>query len=156
MINYNPNSKRFLTISQVMTNDGTKNVKIILDVDTNIFYTLDDDNNLLEIGSHLEIITGFSINNIITLVKNNGEEIIIEPSPTTTTTTKPPAPKLARTICSPIYGELPIMNGLARQMKCMYVYETGEIYQEFYPGTGKTYSDAVESMVITYTNPKYL
>lgn len=90
MINYNPNSKRFLTISQVMTNDGTKNVKIILDVDTNIFYTLDDDNNLLEIGSHLQIITGFSINNIITLVKNNGEEIkIIESGDTTNTPIKP-------------------------------------------------------------------
>lgn len=155
MINYNPNSKRFLTIAQVMTNDGTKNVKIILDVDTNIFYTLDDDGNLFEIGSHYSIISGYSQNNTITLIQQNGEEIVIS-NVVTTTTTKQPAPKLARTVCTPIYGELPIINGIQRQMKCWYYYETGEIYQEFMPGFGKNYQEAVDTMVITYTNPKYL
>lgn len=93
-MNYSPNSKKFLTIAQVMTRDGKKNVRIILDVETNIFYTFDDDENLVEIGSHYDIITGFSQNNIITLIKNNGDEIKINHSSTTTTTTKPKIKKV--------------------------------------------------------------
>ena len=68
-MNYSANSKRFLTISQVMTRDGKKSVKIILDVEENIFYTYDDDENFTKIGSHFDIITGFSNNNIITLYR---------------------------------------------------------------------------------------
>jgi len=44
---YNPNLDKYLTVAQVMTNQGTKNIKLILDLDANTFYTLDDDNNFL-------------------------------------------------------------------------------------------------------------
>jgi hypothetical protein len=44
---YNPNLDRYLTVAQVMTNKGTKNIRLILDLDANTFYTLDDDNNFL-------------------------------------------------------------------------------------------------------------
>jgi len=44
-MSYSPNNPKYLTVSTSMTNDGEKNVKIILDIETNIFYTLDDDGN---------------------------------------------------------------------------------------------------------------
>ena len=44
---YNPNLDKYLTVAQVMTRQGTKNIKLILDLDANTFYTLDDDNNFL-------------------------------------------------------------------------------------------------------------
>lgn len=47
MPTFNPNLDRYLTVAQVMTNQGTKNIRLILDLDANTFYTLDDDNNFL-------------------------------------------------------------------------------------------------------------
>jgi len=51
MPTYNPTESKYLTVAQVRTNRGTKDVKIILDVDTNTFYTLDDDANFNVIGA---------------------------------------------------------------------------------------------------------
>ena len=49
-MSYTPNQSKYLTVAQTRTNRGTKDVKIILDVDTNVFYTLDDDNNFIPIA----------------------------------------------------------------------------------------------------------
>jgi len=111
-MNYSANSKRFLTISQVMTRDGKKSVKIILDVEENIFYTYDDDENFTKIGSHFDIITGFSNNNIITLIKNNGEKINIDYQPvvvtTPITTNKPTTIKKVDMECNERQNNIPI------------------------------------------------
>jgi len=45
MSTYNSTDSRFLTVANSMTNSGTQNVKLILDINTNYFYTLDDNNN---------------------------------------------------------------------------------------------------------------
>lgn len=45
MTNYNPTDARFLTVANSLTNRGTKNIKLILDIDNNVFYTLDDNDN---------------------------------------------------------------------------------------------------------------
>lgn len=45
MTTYNPLSNQFLTLSNTMTNNGLKNIRLVLDVDNNVFYTLDDDGN---------------------------------------------------------------------------------------------------------------
>jgi len=50
MPTYNPTDSKYLTVAQTRTNRGTKDVKIILDIDTNDFYTLDDDGNFNIIG----------------------------------------------------------------------------------------------------------
>ena len=50
MPTYNPTDSKYLTVAQTRTNRGTKDVKIILDIDTNDFYTLDDDGNFNVIG----------------------------------------------------------------------------------------------------------
>ena len=47
MTTYNPLSKQFVTLSNTMTRDGEQNIRLILDVDNNVFYTLDDDNNFV-------------------------------------------------------------------------------------------------------------
>jgi hypothetical protein len=49
MSTYNPTDSRFLTVANSMTNTGTKNIKLILDIIDNYFYTLDDNNNFLAI-----------------------------------------------------------------------------------------------------------
>lgn len=48
---YNPLDSRFLTTANAITRDGQKFVRIILDIQDNIFYTLDDDGNFNPIGS---------------------------------------------------------------------------------------------------------
>lgn len=48
---YNPTDANFLTVAQSRTNDGQRDVRVILDITTNIFYTLDDDGVLQEIQS---------------------------------------------------------------------------------------------------------
>jgi len=54
---YNPNNPRFLTVANAITKNGQRNVRIILDVISNKFYTLDDDKNFLEIGYNNNILT---------------------------------------------------------------------------------------------------
>jgi len=49
MITYNPTDSNFLTIAQSRTNNGQSDVRIILDVINNIFYSLDDNGNFNEI-----------------------------------------------------------------------------------------------------------
>lgn len=48
---YNPTDANFLTVAQSRTNNGQKDVRVLLDITSNIFYTLDDDGNLEEIQS---------------------------------------------------------------------------------------------------------
>lgn len=49
-IPYNPTDSRFLAVAQARTNNGQKDVRIILDIITNDFYSLDDDGNFNIIG----------------------------------------------------------------------------------------------------------
>jgi hypothetical protein len=51
MPTYSPTDANFLTVAQSRTNNGQKDVRVILDISTNIFYTLDDDGNFIEIQS---------------------------------------------------------------------------------------------------------
>jgi hypothetical protein len=45
MTTYNPLSNQFITLSNTMTRNGEQNIRLILDIDNNVFYTLDDNNN---------------------------------------------------------------------------------------------------------------
>lgn len=45
MTTYNPLSNQYVTLSNTMTRNGEQNIRLILDVDNNVFYTLDDNNN---------------------------------------------------------------------------------------------------------------
>jgi len=45
MTTYNPLSNQYITLSNTMTRDGEKNIRLILDIINNVFYTLDDDGN---------------------------------------------------------------------------------------------------------------
>ena len=61
---YNPTDANFLTVAQSRTNNGQNDVRVILDITTNIFYTLDDNGNFIEIqssggGEDLEQTLGF-------------------------------------------------------------------------------------------------
>lgn len=47
MTTYNPLSNQFVTVSNAMTRDGEQNIRLILDVVNNVFYTLDDNNNFV-------------------------------------------------------------------------------------------------------------
>ena len=49
-VQYNPTDSRFLTVAQSRTNNGQKDIRIILDIPTNDFYSLDDDGNFIIIG----------------------------------------------------------------------------------------------------------
>lgn len=51
MPTYNPTLSKYLTVSQARTNNGQKDIRIILDVESNLFYTLDDDGNFNLIGN---------------------------------------------------------------------------------------------------------
>ena len=50
MPTYNPTDSRYLAVAQTRTRNGQTDIKIILDLDTNEFYTLDDDGNFNLIG----------------------------------------------------------------------------------------------------------
>jgi hypothetical protein len=50
-VQYNPTDSRFLTVAQSRTNNGQKDIRIILDLPTNDFYSLDDDGNFNVIGA---------------------------------------------------------------------------------------------------------
>jgi hypothetical protein len=73
MPTYNPTDSRYLTVSQVRTNNGQKDVKIILDVITNEFYTLDDDGNFILIGGTL------TFEDVLNQGSSTGDIIIISP-----------------------------------------------------------------------------
>lgn len=45
MTTYNPLSNQFVTLSNTMTRNGEQNIRLVLDIDNNVFYTLDDNNN---------------------------------------------------------------------------------------------------------------
>jgi len=45
MTTYNPLSNQYITLSNTMTRNGEQNIRLILDIDNNVFYTLDDNNN---------------------------------------------------------------------------------------------------------------
>jgi hypothetical protein len=70
-MNYSPNQSKYLTVAQSRTNNGQKDVKIILDTDTNVFYTLDDDNNFETIKNGGESFTGGSASCITDLYITN-------------------------------------------------------------------------------------
>jgi len=53
MPTYNALSDKFLTVATVKTKNGQKDVRVILDIDSNIFYTLDDDGNFIPIAYSL-------------------------------------------------------------------------------------------------------
>lgn len=66
MPTYNPTDSRYLTVATSRTNDGQKDVRVILEVDTNIFYTLDDDGNLTPIqssGGNVDLATTLAVGN---------------------------------------------------------------------------------------------
>lgn len=50
-MSYSPTNKNFLTVANATTNNGQKNVRIILNLQTNVFYSLDDEGNFAEIGA---------------------------------------------------------------------------------------------------------
>jgi hypothetical protein len=79
---YNPNNPRFLTVANAITKNGQRNVRIILDVESNKFYTLDDDNNFLEIGYNENILTIEEIQQYVENYLNENNccpEPIVEP-----------------------------------------------------------------------------
>jgi hypothetical protein len=79
---YNPNNPRFLTVSNSKTNNGQRDVRIILDIISNKFYTYDDDKNFLEIGHSDNMLT---IEEVQQYVENYFDEnnccpeVIVEP-----------------------------------------------------------------------------
>jgi hypothetical protein len=79
MITYKPLSDKFLTIATVKTKNGQKDVRIVLDIDNNVFYTLDDDGNFLPIVSGVDddiYTTGFTYsNNTFTISQNSGTSL---------------------------------------------------------------------------------
>lgn len=54
---YNATDSRFLTVAQSRTNNGQKDIRIILDIPTNDFYSLDDDGNFNPIASSIPNLT---------------------------------------------------------------------------------------------------
>lgn len=51
MPTYNPTESKYLVVATAKSNNGQKDVRVILDTETNIFYTYDDDGNFIEIQS---------------------------------------------------------------------------------------------------------
>jgi hypothetical protein len=50
MIEYNPRSNRFLTVATTKTSNGQKDVRLVQDIQRNVFYSLDDDGNFERIN----------------------------------------------------------------------------------------------------------
>jgi hypothetical protein len=75
MPTYNPLTDRFLTVATVKTKNGQKDVRVVLDIDTNIFYTLDDDGNFIPIAYSQTnpdvFVTGGTYSNSDILFTNN-------------------------------------------------------------------------------------
>ena len=81
MPTYNPTDSKYLTVAQTRTNRGTKDVKIILDINTNEFYTLDDDGNFNLIGSGGGTQT---LEQVLTAGNSTGDISILSPDGFTT------------------------------------------------------------------------
>jgi hypothetical protein len=52
-MSYSPTNKNYLTVATARTNDGQKDIRIILDIQNNIFYSLDDNGNFNQITMDL-------------------------------------------------------------------------------------------------------
>jgi len=77
---YLPTYKNYLTVANATTNNGQKNVRIVLDVTTNILYSLDDDGNFIQIGSGTggaALIAGTALDNTLYLTNSDGSIITI-------------------------------------------------------------------------------
>jgi hypothetical protein len=78
MVIYNPTDSRFLTLAQTRTNNGTKDVKLILDTIDKVFYTLDDDGNFDAVDNETAAtIVELSVG---TLKGDDGSPILLEDS----------------------------------------------------------------------------
>jgi hypothetical protein len=89
MVDYNPLDSRFLTTANAITRNGQKFVRIILDIQDNIFYTLDDDGNFNPIGSGGTASSGVTSINTSTGLSGNtttGAVTIVNTSPDQTVT----------------------------------------------------------------------
>jgi hypothetical protein len=76
MVIYNPTDSRFLTLAQTRTNNGTKDVKLILDTLDKVFYTLDDDGNFDAVDNETAAtIVELSVG---TLKGDNGDAITLD------------------------------------------------------------------------------
>jgi hypothetical protein len=71
-VQYNPTDSRFLTVAQSRTNNGQKDIRIILDIPTNDFYSLDDDGNFNIIGNE-------TLESVLTQGNSTGGVKIISP-----------------------------------------------------------------------------
>jgi hypothetical protein len=76
MVIYNPTDSRFLTLAQTRTNNGTKDVKLILDRIDKVFYTLDDDGNFDAVDN--ETAATIAELSVGTLKGDDGNPIILE------------------------------------------------------------------------------
>jgi hypothetical protein len=74
-LQYNPTDSRFLTVAQSRTNNGQKDIRIILDIPTNDFYSLDDDGNFNIIGGAGTI----TLEQVLTQGNSTGGVAIISP-----------------------------------------------------------------------------
>jgi|688.fasta_scaffold97346_2 hypothetical protein len=74
-VQYNPTDSRFLTVAQSRTNNGQKDIRIILDIPTNDFYSLDDDGNFNIIGGAGTI----TLEQVLTQGNSTGGVAIISP-----------------------------------------------------------------------------
>ena len=84
MPTYNPLDSRFLTTANAITRDGQKFVRIILDIEDNIFYTLDDNNNFTPIGSggtSSSGVTSISVGTGLSASSSTGVVSIVNTSP---------------------------------------------------------------------------
>jgi len=74
-VQYNPTDSRFLTVAQSRTNNGQKDIRIILDIPTNDFYSLDDDGNFNIIGGAGTI----TLEQVLTQGNSTGGNTIFSP-----------------------------------------------------------------------------
>jgi len=138
---YNPNNSKYLTVAHAKSNNGQRDVRIILDIDTNIFYTLDDDKNFIQIGSSTgggSIIGGSVINNNLILNISDGSTITI--------------PNICECCVIPPPTPTPIKFGAVRCSMtpyhfCNYTYDDGEVWMRLKINTNNINE-------IEYYNPK--
>jgi hypothetical protein len=84
MATYNPLDSRFLTTANAITRDGQKFVRIILDTQDNLFYTLDDDGNFNPIGSggtSSSGVTSINVGTGLSASSSTGAVTIVNTSP---------------------------------------------------------------------------
>ena len=79
---YNPTDANFLTVAQSRTNNGQRDVRVILDVTSNVFYTLDDDGILQEIQSSgggedlAQTLTNGNFTDINDIIMSSGTKLV--------------------------------------------------------------------------------